>query len=113
MCLLQLFKQNISLLSFIFSQNLLFHQCLIRTDVFFQQSYTVGVVKSTFFPTETQEYLSLCLKMFCVFSAGPVKTSLLSAPSTASMFVPAPEDFSDEQPTTMADRWGLSVSVLV
>uniref|UniRef100_A0A8C1LUR0 Unc-79 homolog, NALCN channel complex subunit n=1 Tax=Cyprinus carpio TaxID=7962 RepID=A0A8C1LUR0_CYPCA len=42
--------------------------------------------------------------MFCVFSAGPVKTSLLSAPSTASMFVPAPEDFSDEQPTTMADR---------
>ncbi|XP_058605539.1 protein unc-79 homolog isoform X7 [Onychostoma macrolepis] len=35
---------------------------------------------------------------------GPVKTSLLSAPSTASMFVPAPEDFSDEQPTTMADR---------
>ncbi|XP_067224544.1 protein unc-79 homolog [Chanodichthys erythropterus] len=36
--------------------------------------------------------------------AGPTKTSLLSAPSTVSMFVPAPEDFSDEQPTTMADR---------
>ncbi|XP_043119340.1 protein unc-79 homolog isoform X2 [Puntigrus tetrazona] len=36
--------------------------------------------------------------------SGPVKTSLLSAPSTVSMFVPAPEDFSDEQPTTMADR---------
>lgn len=33
------------------------------------------------------------------------KTSLLSAPSTVSMFVPAPEDFSDEQPTNMADRW--------
>uniref|UniRef100_A0A8C1CAY9 Unc-79 homolog, NALCN channel complex subunit n=1 Tax=Cyprinus carpio carpio TaxID=630221 RepID=A0A8C1CAY9_CYPCA len=53
---------------------------------------------------KVDSYLSLCLKMFCVFSAGPVKTSLLSAPSTASMFVPAPEDFSDEQPTTMADR---------
>uniref|UniRef100_A0A9J8BZ81 Unc-79 homolog, NALCN channel complex subunit n=1 Tax=Cyprinus carpio carpio TaxID=630221 RepID=A0A9J8BZ81_CYPCA len=38
------------------------------------------------------------------WDTGPVKTSLLSAPSTASMFVPAPEDFSDEQPTTMADR---------
>ncbi|XP_016420210.1 protein unc-79 homolog isoform X1 [Sinocyclocheilus rhinocerous] len=38
------------------------------------------------------------------WDTGPVKTSLLSAPSTVSMFVPAPEDFSDEQPTTMADR---------
>lgn len=45
--------------------------------------------------------------------AGPTKTSLLSAPSTVSMFVPAPEDFSDEQPTTMADRWGVRVRVLV
>lgn len=36
---------------------------------------------------------------------GLTKTSLLSAPSTVSMFVPAPEDFSDEQPTNMADRW--------
>ncbi|TRY55538.1 hypothetical protein DNTS_003662, partial [Danionella cerebrum] len=32
------------------------------------------------------------------------KSSLLSAQSTASMFVPAPEEFSDEQPSTMADR---------
>uniref|UniRef100_M4AGL8 Unc-79 homolog, NALCN channel complex subunit n=1 Tax=Xiphophorus maculatus TaxID=8083 RepID=M4AGL8_XIPMA len=40
-----------------------------------------------------------------VFSlAGPTKTSLLSAPSTVSMFVPAPEEFIDEQPTTMSDR---------
>lgn len=38
-------------------------------------------------------------------SAGPTKTSLLSAPSTVSMFVPAPEEFIDEQPTTMSDRW--------
>ncbi|XP_030645147.1 protein unc-79 homolog [Chanos chanos] len=38
------------------------------------------------------------------WETGPTKTSLLSAPSTVSMYVPAPEDFSDEQPTTMADR---------
>lgn len=38
------------------------------------------------------------------FFAGPTKTSLLSAPSTVSMFVPAPEEFIDEQPTTMSDR---------
>uniref|UniRef100_A0A671W6R9 Unc-79 homolog, NALCN channel complex subunit n=1 Tax=Sparus aurata TaxID=8175 RepID=A0A671W6R9_SPAAU len=36
--------------------------------------------------------------------SGPTKTSLLSAPSTVSMFVPAPEEFIDEQPTTMSDR---------
>ncbi|XP_064181331.1 protein unc-79 homolog isoform X6 [Anguilla rostrata] len=35
---------------------------------------------------------------------GATKTSLLSAPSTVSMFVPAPEEFTDEQPTTMTDR---------
>uniref|UniRef100_G3NZH4 Unc-79 homolog, NALCN channel complex subunit n=1 Tax=Gasterosteus aculeatus aculeatus TaxID=481459 RepID=G3NZH4_GASAC len=34
----------------------------------------------------------------------PIMTSLLSAPSTVSMFVPAPEEFIDEQPTTMSDR---------
>uniref|UniRef100_A0A8C7CL23 Unc-79 homolog, NALCN channel complex subunit n=1 Tax=Oncorhynchus kisutch TaxID=8019 RepID=A0A8C7CL23_ONCKI len=34
----------------------------------------------------------------------PTKTSLLSAPSTVSMFVPAPEEFIDDQPTTMTDR---------
>lgn len=37
--------------------------------------------------------------------SGPTKTSLLSAPSTVSMFVPAQEEFIDEQPTTMSDRW--------
>uniref|UniRef100_A0A673C987 Unc-79 homolog, NALCN channel complex subunit n=1 Tax=Sphaeramia orbicularis TaxID=375764 RepID=A0A673C987_9TELE len=41
---------------------------------------------------------------FCSSSVGPTKTSLLSAPSTVSMFVPAPEEFIDEQPTTMSDR---------
>lgn len=40
---------------------------------------------------------------FYIF-VGPTKTSLLSAPSTVSMFVPAPEEFIDEQPTTMSDR---------
>ncbi|KAM4624956.1 protein unc-79 homolog isoform 5-T5 [Polymixia lowei] len=38
------------------------------------------------------------------WETGPTKTSLLSAPSTVSMFVPAPEEFIDEQPTTMTDR---------
>uniref|UniRef100_A0A8C7R498 Unc-79 homolog, NALCN channel complex subunit n=1 Tax=Oncorhynchus mykiss TaxID=8022 RepID=A0A8C7R498_ONCMY len=49
-----------------------------------------------------------CLRPLChsgVFlSTGPTKTSLLSAPSTVSMFVPAPEEFIDDQPTTMTDR---------
>ncbi|KAK7817477.1 hypothetical protein U0070_024951, partial [Myodes glareolus] len=34
---------------------------------------------------------------------GATKSSLLSAPSIASMFVPAPEEFTDEQPTVMTD----------
>ncbi|XP_077477247.1 protein unc-79 homolog isoform X3 [Stigmatopora argus] len=38
------------------------------------------------------------------WDTGPTKTSLLSAPSTVSMFVPAPEEFIDEQPTLMSDR---------
>ncbi|KAJ8399183.1 hypothetical protein AAFF_G00415620 [Aldrovandia affinis] len=38
------------------------------------------------------------------WETGATKTSLLSAPSTVSMFVPAPEEFTDEQPTTMTDR---------
>ncbi|KAM9066034.1 protein unc-79 homolog isoform X1 [Sarcophilus harrisii] len=35
---------------------------------------------------------------------GATKSSLLSAPSIVSMFVPAPEDFTDEQPTMMTDK---------
>uniref|UniRef100_A0A672F5N2 Unc-79 homolog, NALCN channel complex subunit n=1 Tax=Salarias fasciatus TaxID=181472 RepID=A0A672F5N2_SALFA len=46
--------------------------------------------------------VALLIQLFCL--AGPTKTSLLSAPSTVSMFVPAPEEFIDEQPTTMSDR---------
>ncbi|XP_021567615.1 protein unc-79 homolog, partial [Carlito syrichta] len=34
---------------------------------------------------------------------GATKSSLLSAPSIVSMFVPAPEEFTDEQPTVMTD----------
>uniref|UniRef100_A0A8C8CQ68 Unc-79 homolog, NALCN channel complex subunit n=1 Tax=Oncorhynchus tshawytscha TaxID=74940 RepID=A0A8C8CQ68_ONCTS len=50
-----------------------------------------------------------CLRPLChsgglFISTGPTKTSLLSAPSTVSMFVPAPEEFIDDQPTTMTDR---------
>ncbi|OXB68019.1 hypothetical protein ASZ78_014704 [Callipepla squamata] len=32
------------------------------------------------------------------------KSSLLSAPSIVSMFVPAPEEFADDQPTVMTDK---------
>ncbi|XP_008819923.1 protein unc-79 homolog isoform X10 [Nannospalax galili] len=35
---------------------------------------------------------------------GATKSSLLSAPSIASMFVPVPEEFTDEQPTVMTDK---------
>uniref|UniRef100_A0A8C5E1T4 Unc-79 homolog, NALCN channel complex subunit n=1 Tax=Gouania willdenowi TaxID=441366 RepID=A0A8C5E1T4_GOUWI len=45
-----------------------------------------------------------CFVMSVSLLTGPTKTSLLSAPSTVSMFVPAPEEFIDEQPTTMSDR---------
>ncbi|XP_028827164.1 protein unc-79 homolog isoform X3 [Denticeps clupeoides] len=38
------------------------------------------------------------------WETGPTKTSLLSAPSSVSMFVPAPEEFTDDQPTIMADK---------
>ncbi|MBN3305048.1 UNC79 protein, partial [Amia calva] len=38
------------------------------------------------------------------WETGATKSSLLSAPSTVSMFVPAPEEFTDDQPTTMTDR---------
>uniref|UniRef100_A0A8C9Z0U8 Unc-79 homolog, NALCN channel complex subunit n=1 Tax=Sander lucioperca TaxID=283035 RepID=A0A8C9Z0U8_SANLU len=54
------------------------------------------------------QILSFCFFNFITdmlpFFPGPTKTSLLSAPSTVSMFVPAPEEFIDEQPTTMSDR---------
>ncbi|XP_056283106.1 protein unc-79 homolog isoform X3 [Pseudoliparis swirei] len=57
-----------------------------------------------------REYLDITFNMFDKLAGeqttetGPTKTSLLSAPSTVSMFVPAPEEFIDEQPTTMSDR---------
>ncbi|XP_074183117.1 protein unc-79 homolog isoform X16 [Rhinolophus sinicus] len=35
---------------------------------------------------------------------GATKSSLLSAPSIVSMFVPAPEEFTDEQPMVMTDK---------
>ncbi|XP_029453714.1 protein unc-79 homolog [Rhinatrema bivittatum] len=38
------------------------------------------------------------------WDAGVTKSSLLSAPSIVSMFVPAPEEFSDDQPTLMTDK---------
>ncbi|XP_062296390.1 protein unc-79 homolog isoform X3 [Scomber scombrus] len=53
--------------------------------------------------TESHQKLSF-IDFNNFFSTGHTKTSLLSAPSTVSMFVPAPEEFIDEQPTTMSDR---------
>ncbi|XP_028292965.1 protein unc-79 homolog isoform X5 [Gouania willdenowi] len=50
------------------------------------------------------EHQSSAPHNICPWETGPTKTSLLSAPSTVSMFVPAPEEFIDEQPTTMSDR---------
>ncbi|KAI7804451.1 protein unc-79 homolog [Triplophysa rosa] len=50
------------------------------------------------------EHQSSAPQNISTWDTGLTKTSLLSAPSTASMFVPSPEDFSDEQPTTMTDR---------
>ncbi|KAM9293856.1 protein unc-79 homolog isoform 2-T2 [Gastrophryne carolinensis] len=44
------------------------------------------------------------LSLSFFFFKGATKSSLLSAPSIVSMFVPAPEDFSDDQPTIMSDK---------
>uniref|UniRef100_A0A8C3H9U7 Unc-79 homolog, NALCN channel complex subunit n=1 Tax=Chrysemys picta bellii TaxID=8478 RepID=A0A8C3H9U7_CHRPI len=38
------------------------------------------------------------------WDTGATKSSLLSAPSIVSMFVPAPEEFTDDQPTMMTDK---------
>lgn len=51
-------------------------------------------------PLETDCYSPL----FLCCSPGATKSSLLSAPSIVSMFVPAPEEFADEQPTVMTDK---------
>lgn len=48
---------------------------------------------------------SIQSSVFWLFvSPGATKSSLLSAPSIVSMFVPAPEDFADDQPTMMTDK---------
>lgn len=49
---------------------------------------------------------NICSFTSCLFAAslGATKSSLLSAPSIVSMFVPAPEEFTDEQPTVMTDK---------
>lgn len=48
------------------------------------------------------------LLLFCFYCSllpkGATKSSLLSAPSIVSMFVPAPEEFADDQPTVMTDK---------
>ncbi|XP_076833951.1 protein unc-79 homolog isoform X2 [Brachyhypopomus gauderio] len=65
---------------------------------------SLGAVTMTHLMKRQLEHQSSAPHNISTWETGPTKTSLLSAPSTASMFVPAPEDFSDEQPTNMADR---------
>ncbi|XP_026867419.2 protein unc-79 homolog isoform X3 [Electrophorus electricus] len=65
---------------------------------------SLGAVTMTHLMKRQLEHQSSAPHNISTWETGPTKTSLLSAPSTVSMFVPAPEDFSDEQPTNMADR---------
>uniref|UniRef100_A0A8C4VMF1 Unc-79 homolog, NALCN channel complex subunit n=1 Tax=Gopherus evgoodei TaxID=1825980 RepID=A0A8C4VMF1_9SAUR len=44
---------------------------------------------------------------------GATKSSLLSAPSIVSMFVPAPEEFTDDQPTMMTDKCHDCLAIVV
>ncbi|KAL7862274.1 hypothetical protein SRHO_G00137150 [Serrasalmus rhombeus] len=65
---------------------------------------SLGAVTMSQLMKRQLEHQSSAPHNISTWDTGPTKTSLLSAPSTVSMYVPAPEDFSDEQPTNMADR---------
>ncbi|KAI4892270.1 hypothetical protein NFI96_000535 [Prochilodus magdalenae] len=65
---------------------------------------SLGAVTMSQLMKRQLEHQSSAPHNISTWETGPTKTSLLSAPSTVSMYVPAPEDFSDEQPTNMADR---------
>ncbi|KAM9466038.1 protein unc-79 homolog isoform 1-T1 [Clarias gariepinus] len=65
---------------------------------------SLGAVTMSQLMKRQLEHQSSAPHNISTWETGLTKTSLLSAPSTVSMFVPAPEDFNDEQPTNMADR---------
>ncbi|XP_058605532.1 protein unc-79 homolog isoform X2 [Onychostoma macrolepis] len=80
------------------------HRSSVSTQYRQVKRGSLGAVTMSQLMKRQLEHQSSAPQNISTWDTGPVKTSLLSAPSTASMFVPAPEDFSDEQPTTMADR---------
>ncbi|XP_056332911.1 protein unc-79 homolog isoform X1 [Danio aesculapii] len=80
------------------------HRSSVSTQYRQVKRGSLGAVTMSQLMKRQLEHQSSAPQNISTWDTGPTKTSLLSAPSTASMFVPAPEDFSDEQPTTMADR---------
>ncbi|XP_016328167.1 protein unc-79 homolog [Sinocyclocheilus anshuiensis] len=80
------------------------HRSSVSTQYRQVKRGSLGAVTMSQLMKRQLEHQSSAPQNINTWDTGPVKTSLLSAPSTVSMFVPAPEDFSDEQPTTMADR---------
>ncbi|XP_015463394.3 protein unc-79 homolog isoform X1 [Astyanax mexicanus] len=71
---------------------------------------SLGAVTMSQLMKRQLEHQSSAPHNISTWETGPTKTSLLSAPSTVSMYVPAPEDFNDEQPTNMADSKGFLIS---
>ncbi|CAB1330949.1 unnamed protein product, partial [Coregonus sp. 'balchen'] len=65
---------------------------------------SLGALTMTQLMKRQLEHQSSAPHNISTWETGPTKSSLLSAPSTVSMFVPAPEEFIDDQPTTMTDR---------
>ncbi|XP_016115504.1 protein unc-79 homolog [Sinocyclocheilus grahami] len=80
------------------------HRSSVSTQYRQVKRGSLGAVTMSQLMKRQLEHQSSAPQNINTWDTGPVKTSLLSAPSTVSMFVPAPEDFSDEQPTTMSDR---------
>ncbi|KAL1258475.1 hypothetical protein QQF64_011719 [Cirrhinus molitorella] len=80
------------------------HRSSVSTQYRQVKRGSLGAVTMSQLMKRQLEHQSSAPQNISTWDTGPMKTSLLSAPSTVSMFVPAPEDFGDEQPTTMADR---------
>ncbi|XP_052009024.1 protein unc-79 homolog [Xyrauchen texanus] len=80
------------------------HRSSVSTQYRQVKRGSLGAVTMSQLMKRQLEHQSSAPQNISTWDTGPTKASLLSAPSTVSMFVLAPEDFSDEQPTTMADR---------
>ncbi|KAF7704599.1 hypothetical protein HF521_021671 [Silurus meridionalis] len=65
---------------------------------------SLGAVTMSQLMKRQLEHQSSAPQNISTWDTGLTKTSLLSAPSTVSMFVSAPEDFCDDQPMNMSDR---------